>query len=64
MNYPLRLTLALLSILAALAAPLPGAAVPSAPVTPDPTPEAAALLRLLYSISGNHTLTGQHNFPK
>jgi hypothetical protein len=32
------------------------------PVTPDPTPEAKALLHMLYRISGNHTLTGQHNF--
>ena len=33
------------------------------PVNPDATPEAKALLHYLYSISGTHTLTGQHNFP-
>jgi mannan endo-1,4-beta-mannosidase len=32
-------------------------------VTPDATPEARALLKFLYDISGQHTLTGQHNFP-
>lgn len=33
------------------------------PVTPDATPEARALLRLLYEVSGKHTLSGQHNYP-
>jgi len=33
------------------------------PVTPDATPEARALLQLLYDMSGRHTLTGQHNYP-
>jgi mannan endo-1,4-beta-mannosidase len=33
------------------------------PVTPQASPEAAALLQLLYDISGKYTLTGQHNFP-
>ncbi len=33
------------------------------PVTPNASPEAAALLQLLYDISGKYTLTGQHNFP-
>jgi len=33
------------------------------PVTPNATPEAKALLAFIYSISGKHTLTGQHNFP-
>ncbi len=32
------------------------------PVNPDATPEAKALLKYLYSISGKHTLIGQHNF--
>lgn len=32
------------------------------PVTPNASPEAKALLQFLYSLSGNHTLTGQHNF--
>jgi mannan endo-1,4-beta-mannosidase len=33
------------------------------PVTPNPSPEAAALLNYVQSLSGRHTLTGQHNFP-
>jgi mannan endo-1,4-beta-mannosidase len=33
------------------------------PVAPDASPEAVALLQLLYDISGKYTLTGQHNFP-
>jgi len=34
-----------------------------APVTPNASPEARVLLKFIYSISGQHTLTGQHNFP-
>ncbi len=34
-----------------------------APVNPHASPEARALLKYLYSISGKYTLTGQHNFP-
>jgi mannan endo-1,4-beta-mannosidase len=33
------------------------------PVTPNPSPEAVKLLKYLYSISGEHTLTGQHCAP-
>ena len=33
------------------------------PVTPQASPEAVALLKYLHSLSGKHTLTGQHNFP-
>jgi mannan endo-1,4-beta-mannosidase len=33
------------------------------PITPNPTPEAVDLLNYLYSISGKHTLTGQHCNP-
>ncbi|MCB0630713.1 MAG: glycosyl hydrolase [Saprospiraceae bacterium] len=33
------------------------------PVTPNASPEARALLELLYNISDQYTLTGQHNFP-
>jgi len=33
------------------------------PVTPNASPEAKALLHLIYSLSGKHTLMGQHNFP-
>lgn len=33
------------------------------PVTPHASPEARALLKLLYDISGHYTLTGQHNYP-
>lgn len=34
----------------------------TAPVTPNASPEARALLSYLYSISGRYTLSGQHNF--
>ena len=33
------------------------------PVTPNASPEAVELLKFIYSISGTHTMTGQHNFP-
>jgi mannan endo-1,4-beta-mannosidase len=33
------------------------------PVTPNASPEARALLKFINGISGQHTLTGQHNFP-
>lgn len=33
------------------------------PVTPDPSTEASRLLAFLHSISGRHTLTGQHCVP-
>ena len=36
--------------------------VEHAPVNPNATPEAKALLHYLYSISGKHTIIGQHNF--
>ncbi|HUA37746.1 MAG TPA: glycosyl hydrolase [Candidatus Sulfopaludibacter sp.] len=36
---------------------------PVKPVTPNASPEAVQLLQYLYSISGNHTLTGQHAVP-
>jgi mannan endo-1,4-beta-mannosidase len=35
----------------------------AAPVNPDATPAARALLNKLDEISGRYTLTGQHNFP-
>jgi mannan endo-1,4-beta-mannosidase len=33
------------------------------PVAPNAAPEAKALLKFIYSISGQYTLTGQHNYP-
>ncbi len=33
------------------------------PATPNASPEAKALLQLIYSLSGKYTLTGQHNYP-
>jgi mannan endo-1,4-beta-mannosidase len=33
------------------------------PVTPNASPEAVALLKYIQGLSGNHTLTGQHNYP-
>ncbi|MGC9944060.1 MAG: glycosyl hydrolase [Verrucomicrobiota bacterium] len=35
----------------------------AAPVTSNASPEARALLKFIDSLSGYHTLTGQHNFP-
>jgi mannan endo-1,4-beta-mannosidase len=32
-------------------------------VTPNASPEAQALLKFIYSILGDYTLTGQHNYP-
>lgn len=42
---------------------LTAAQMPVGPVTPGATPEARALLKLLYEISGKYILTGQHNYP-
>lgn len=33
------------------------------PVNPNASPEARALLKYIYSISGKYTLSGQHNYP-
>jgi mannan endo-1,4-beta-mannosidase len=33
------------------------------PVTLNAAPEAVELLKFIYRVSGQHTLTGQHNFP-
>src|SRR3984885_6460801 len=41
----------------------PLAAPHAAPVNPDATAEARALLKQIDQISGHFTLTGQHNFP-
>ena len=35
----------------------------SEPVNPNASPEARALLKYFYSISGKYTLAGQHNYP-
>ena len=40
-----------------------GDGVAAKPVTPGASPEAAALLQVLYDISGKYILTGQHNYP-
>ncbi|ACB76989.1 glycoside hydrolase family 26 protein [Opitutus terrae] len=56
------LRFACLPLLAALCA-TPTFAARALPVTPDASPEARALLELLYDLSGRHTLTGQHNYP-
>src|SRR5208283_458821 len=37
--------------------------VAARPVTPQASPEAVALLQLLYDVSGKYLLTGQHNYP-
>jgi mannan endo-1,4-beta-mannosidase len=59
-----RLAILLLSVLGALTPASPSVAeVPVGPVTREASPEAKALLELLYNISGKFTLTGQHNYP-
>jgi mannan endo-1,4-beta-mannosidase len=51
-------------VLIALAVPVLHAQSPdAAPVDPDATPQARALLREIDGISGHGTLSGQHNFP-
>lgn len=54
-------TQAILALLLLCRAPL--GAQPQSPVNPHASPEARALLKYLYSISGQYILTGQHNFP-
>jgi mannan endo-1,4-beta-mannosidase len=53
------------ALLVAFAIPLGAQSTSSeaVPVNPHATPEARALLRYLYSMSGKYTLTGQHNYP-
>ncbi|HEY4301913.1 MAG TPA: glycosyl hydrolase [Candidatus Didemnitutus sp.] len=58
---PIRLFAAALGTALLVLAPLQADEAP--PVTPDAIPEAKALLHLLHSLSGNHILTGQHNYP-
>jgi mannan endo-1,4-beta-mannosidase len=53
----------LMGLLCSSASSLCGAGNALRPVTPDASPEAVALLNFLYRISGQHTLSGQHNFP-
>ncbi len=48
---------ALVSLLSAQTAPNP------IPVNPHASPEAKALLKYFYSISGKYILSGQHNYP-
>ena len=56
-----RLTYGLL--VSALLLRIPAMAGNTDPVTPKASPEAKALLELMYSLSGQYTLTGQHNYP-
>jgi mannan endo-1,4-beta-mannosidase len=51
------------AILLLNASPLFSQPIVPEPVTPLASPEAKALLKLLYGISGQYTLTGQHNYP-
>lgn len=50
-------------LLITLASGIVNCGMATGPVNPDATPEARALLDLLYRISGKYTLTGQHNYP-
>ena len=60
MNF--KATFSLLSVCAVLMA-APGCSTARVPANPNASPEARALLTYIYSISGRHTMTGQHNFP-
>jgi mannan endo-1,4-beta-mannosidase len=53
----------LMGLLCINASSLHGAGNAVRPVTPGASPEAAELLNFVYRISGQHTLSGQHNFP-
>jgi mannan endo-1,4-beta-mannosidase len=53
----------LIAILCIYQSSLTGSDAVIKPVTPKASPEAVALLKFLYSISGKYTLTGQHNYP-
>jgi mannan endo-1,4-beta-mannosidase len=53
----------LMGLLCINASSLRGAESSVRPVTPEASPEAVELLNFLYRISGQHTLSGQHNFP-
>lgn len=46
-----------------LSSAIVNSAMAAGPANPNATPEARALLRFIYSISGKYTLTGQHNYP-
>jgi len=60
----LKTRLALLSLLIVVLCPTLARGNPYPnPVTPQPSPEAAALLSFLYELSGHHTLAGQHAVP-
>jgi mannan endo-1,4-beta-mannosidase len=50
-------------LLLLLAAPLAWADGTAKPVTPNASPEAVALLQVLYDVSGRYILSGQHNYP-
>lgn len=53
----------LIGFLSMGAEPLFAADEPAKPVNSNASPEAVKLLEYIYSISGNHTLAGQHSVP-
>src|SRR5208337_2032881 len=53
----------LIGLLCNYGSSLRGAEGAARPVTPDASPEAVELLNFIYRISGQQTLSGQHNFP-
>ena len=60
MNYKSFFRVALIIV---LVVSVPDRVTATDPVNPKTTPEARALLDLIYRISGKYTLTGQHNYP-
>ena len=63
-SYPMHLLrLSAFVLLAAFSSVVHAATRSAEPVTPGAMPETRALLQLLYDVSGQHMLTGQHNYP-
>ncbi len=58
-----KISILLLSVFSLIAFSFGEAGDSIKPVTPNPSPEAVALLNYIYSISGKHTLAGQHCNP-
>jgi mannan endo-1,4-beta-mannosidase len=63
MKHPKLTLLLATSLLSSTAPSVSAAETPVRPVTPGATPEAVALLNFFHRIAGQHTLTGQHNYP-
>jgi mannan endo-1,4-beta-mannosidase len=63
MKLSLKIFWLIISLFLVIVLPLYSAGNDIKPVTPNASPEAKALLKFFYSLSGTYTLTGQHNYP-